>query len=64
MVYRRREETSLATLGSLDAGGKLISSVSSLTVVYSFAGEQLTQITAFAWPELFRPFGLPASFAG
>ena len=31
--------------------------------VYSFAGERLTQITAFASPELFERFGLPAKLA-
>jgi RNA polymerase sigma-70 factor (ECF subfamily) len=31
--------------------------------VYSFAGERLTQITAFASPELFQRFGLTAKLA-
>jgi RNA polymerase sigma-70 factor (ECF subfamily) len=31
--------------------------------VYSYAGERLTQITAFASPDLFQRFGLPAKLA-
>jgi RNA polymerase sigma-70 factor (ECF subfamily) len=31
--------------------------------VYSFAGERLAQIAAFASPELFNRFGLPAKLA-
>ena len=31
--------------------------------VYSFAGERLTQIAAFASPELFQRFDLPADLA-